>query len=207
MATENDSVKNTTDSEEPSAQLGRFEQWDRRAMLFLYGRFRNPVFDLLMPFMSVICNKGALHVVAGTLLIVCGYFARRPDLQRAGVALMAAAGSAGLIAELPIKYFWRRKRPFMVMDGVLPKVPHKRLLRRPSFPSGHASGYFAGAAALSVCYPALSVWFFSVAAIGAFSRIYNGVHFPTDVLAGSAIGAAFGYAVTPLLLPLLEKVF
>ena len=128
-------------------------------------------------------------------------------MERAGVVLMASAGSAFFIAEMPLKLIWRRKRPFMVMDGVIPKVPHKRLARRPSFPSGHASGYFAGAAALAVCYPALAPVFFTIATLGAFSRIYNGVHFPSDVIAGSIIGAVFAFIVTPLLLPLMTKVF
>ena len=207
MMTDDHPVKSESDTVGPPARLGRIEELDRRAMFFLYNRFRNPVFDFLLPLMSLICNKGKLHIGGGTLLIICGHYARRPDLQCAGVVLMASAGAAGLIAELPIKYFWRRRRPFMVMDGVSPKVPIKRLLRRPSFPSGHASGYFAGAVALAICYPAWTPLFLVVAALGSFSRIYNGVHFPSDVLAGSLIGAAFGAAVTLLLLPVLAGVF
>jgi undecaprenyl-diphosphatase len=201
------SAQDKTDKEKSFERFGPAEELDRRVMSFLYFRFRNPVFDILMPFMSVICNKGLLHIVAGTLMILCGLHARRPDLSRAGVVLMASSGAAFFVAELPIKYFWRRKRPFMVMDEILPKVPHKRLLRRPSFPSGHASGYFAGAVALSICYPALWAVFIAVAVLGAYSRIYNGVHFPSDVMGGAVIGAIFGFAVTLLLLPLLAGAF
>ncbi|MFA6448492.1 MAG: phosphatase PAP2 family protein [bacterium] len=207
MTTEKLSRKSGADAGDTPEKFGRFEEMDRRAMLFLYRRLRNPVFDLLMPFLSVICNKGALHIVAGALMIICGHFAKLPKLQSAGVVLMAAAGSAFFIAELPIKQIWKRKRPFMVMEEVLPKVPHKRLLKRPSFPSGHASGYFAGGVALSICYPSLATAFLCIAALGSFSRIYNGVHFPSDVIAGSLIGAAFGAALTPFLLPALMKAF
>ena len=207
MTSDELSELNQIDKEKTSERFGPVEELDRRAMSFLYFRFRNPVFDLLMPFMSVICNKGLLHMASGTFMILWGLHARLPGLSKAGVVMMASAGSAFFVAELPIKFFWRRKRPFMVMDEILPKVPHKRLLKRPSFPSGHASGYFAGAAALTICYPAWWAVFFAVAVLGAYSRIYNGVHFPTDVIAGSLIGAIFGFVVTPLLLPLLAGAF
>ena len=191
-------------SESPSEKrlpewLVRLDDLDRRAMVALYSRFRNPVFDVLMPFFSLIANRGVLHIGAGVLMLILG----GPAVKSAGVVMMASAGAAGLLTEVPVKFFWKRKRPFMVMEEIEPKVPHERLLRRPSFPSGHSAGYFAGAAALSVCFPAWAPLFLAAAALGAFSRIYNGVHFPSDVLAGSIIGVVFGLITTLLLRPLL----
>ena len=166
-------------------------------------RLRNPLFDAVMPVLSVAGNKGILHVAAGAAMMVFG----PPAVKRAGVAMLAAAGAAGLLTEVPIKFIWKRKRPFVVMEEIEPKVPHKRLTWRPSFPSGHSAGYFGVASALSVCFPAWAPLFLIVAALGAYSRIYNGVHFPSDVLAGSLIGVVSGFALTPFLLVLLAKTF
>ncbi len=64
-----------------------------------------------------------------------------------------------------------------------------------SFPSGHAASSFAAATVIAVLEPRLRVPAFVLAAGIAFSRVYNGVHWPSDVLVGAAVGV-----VTALLL-------
>jgi membrane-associated phospholipid phosphatase len=64
-----------------------------------------------------------------------------------------------------------------------------------SFPSGHAASSFAAATVISVVEPRLRVPAFALALGIAFSRVYNGVHWPSDVLVGAAVGV-----VTALLL-------
>jgi undecaprenyl-diphosphatase len=64
-----------------------------------------------------------------------------------------------------------------------------------SFPSGHATVAFACATVLSVATPRLALPLYSLAALIAFSRVYVGVHYPLDTLAGAALGAAIGLAV------------
>ena len=62
-----------------------------------------------------------------------------------------------------------------------------------SMPSSHAANWFAATMVLFLFYRR-SLWFMLPLALGvSFSRIYNGVHYPSDVLAGAIIGA--GYAV------------
>jgi undecaprenyl-diphosphatase len=72
--------------------------------------------------------------------------------------------------------------------------PLVKLPTDPSFPSGHAATSFAGAIMLSAFAPRYRYLFFLLAAGIAFSRVYVGVHWPFDVLAGAALGAALGYA-------------
>jgi undecaprenyl-diphosphatase len=57
-----------------------------------------------------------------------------------------------------------------------------------SFPSGHAATSFACATVLSAFVPRLRVPFFVLATLIALSRVYNGLHYPTDVLAGALLG-------------------
>jgi len=186
-----------------AAPLGALEMLDRLIMLFLYSRFRNPVFDLLMPILSRIADRGILHFIVGGLMLLFG----GPMVKRAALVMLASAGAAGFLTEMPIKFIWKRKRPFMVMESIMPTIPHKRLYRRPSFPSGHSAGYFGAAAGLTVCFPQWSPLFLICAALGAFSRIYNGVHFPSDVAAGSIIGVVFGFGVALGVHPLTNALF
>lgn len=57
-----------------------------------------------------------------------------------------------------------------------------------SFPSSHAVNNFAGALILAFFFPRNKWWFFGIAAIVAFSRVYVGVHYPFDVIGGAVIG-------------------
>ena len=59
-----------------------------------------------------------------------------------------------------------------------------------SFPSGHAAGAFVMASLMVHLYPFLAVPFYTGASIIAISRVYNGLHYPSDIMAGSAIGLA-----------------
>ena len=67
-----------------------------------------------------------------------------------------------------------------------------------SFPSGHATLAFAVAFVFAAKYPKFRYPLFALAALVAFSRIYIGMHFPSDVLAGAVLGSAVGLAVTSI---------
>jgi undecaprenyl-diphosphatase len=69
-----------------------------------------------------------------------------------------------------------------------------------SFPSGHAATSAAGLAVLAIAVPRLAPALAVLAAAIAFSRIYVGVHYPSDVLVGAAIGAIVGVAAAWLTL-------
>jgi undecaprenyl-diphosphatase len=86
-----------------------------------------------------------------------------------------------------VKYLFDRARPFLWDTEIAP------LIKTPSsssFPSGHSATAAAGAITLSVLYPPFTPVLVLAGLLVVLSRVYLGVHFPIDVLAGITIGIA-----------------
>jgi undecaprenyl-diphosphatase len=111
--------------------------------------------------------------------------------RRPAIFLTVAAGvySADLIATL-LKTLIPRHRPRVHQLVPGPK-DH-------SFPSGHAATSFAGATLLAWYAPRLRMPLYVLAAAIAFSRVYVGVHWPLDILAGAVLGWAVATALRQL---------
>ncbi len=91
-----------------------------------------------------------------------------------------------------LKKRFKRQRPLVKLPNV------KQVIAPPdefSFPSGHTASAFCMAIMLSCFFPALATLFFILASLTGLSRLVLQVHFPLDVLAGSALGIAAGYWV------------
>ncbi len=127
-------------------------------------------------------------------------WAQRPLLATT-LATAGAVWSADLVATL-LKAVFERPRPFEALAAADPLLG---ATVGASMPSGHAATAFAGAVVLSVLLRRAAPALFVLAAAIAFSRIYVGVHYPLDVLAGAALGAAFGGAVALLVLRLPRR--
>ena len=107
---------------------------------------------------------------------------RRRAFSR-GVAVTAVA--YGL--NQAVKFSVRRPRP--QLEDLPPLTP---VVTQLSFPSAHATTSFAAAAAYSRALPLASPLFYGAATMFALSRPYLGVHYPSDVLAGAALGTVTG---------------
>ncbi|MGO9490443.1 MAG: phosphatase PAP2 family protein [Solirubrobacteraceae bacterium] len=113
--------------------------------------------------------------------------------RRAASRGMLALAFASATVNGPIKLLVRRPRPShrRRLSGF--RMPHSY-----SFPSGHATSAFAFATAASCELPIVAPFVIPLASLVAYSRVYLGVHYPSDVVFGAAIGVASGLAVTSL---------
>lgn len=105
--------------------------------------------------------------------------------------------------EIPIqhlvKILVKRDRPFEVLGDVEFVLPPPD---RFSFPSGHTAGAFVLAIIISTFFPVMTIPLFLWAGAVGISRIYIGVHYPSDVLAGVLLGilsVAAAFALVPIL--------
>ncbi|MFC4856429.1 bifunctional phosphatase PAP2/diacylglycerol kinase family protein [Actinophytocola glycyrrhizae] len=118
--------------------------------------------------------------------------ARKGAPRRAGLRGIAAIGFASFAASGVGKRLFPRRRP---AADLLPL--YRRIAKRPtssSFPSGHAASAFAFASALAMEHRGAAAAVFPLAAAVGYSRVHTGVHWPSDVVAGAAIGVGAAYA-------------
>ena len=116
-------------------------------------------------------------------------WAKRPVLAvTASTAL--CVWTSDLLA-IGLKEVFDRPRPFEELAAADPLM---RATVGESLPSGHASTSFAGALVLAYLVRRAIPFLFALAVLIAFSRVYVGVHYPLDLLAGAALGSAVALA-------------
>jgi len=138
-------------------------------------------------FFVALSHIGSYGIVWFTLAVLTAIYLRRPTaFALVGIAYFASAAVADVL-----KLLVDRPRP---LDH--PLVPEPTTA---SFPSGHATTSFACAATLSSMLPrSAAPVLYALAAAIAYSRVYVGVHYPLDVLAGAALGIGVARALRPL---------
>lgn len=157
--------------------------------------YTTPALDRVMPALSLSGSLGAIWLgILGALAV----FGKKTGRRIALIGLGALA--IGFFASEIIKEITLRPRPFLSLEEV------RLLVAAPSsyaFPSGHttssfavASGLFLGAQRLMGRVPVWAWGSVALAAAISYSRLYVGVHWPTDVLAGIALGIASGWVAS-----------
>jgi membrane-associated phospholipid phosphatase len=154
---------------------------------FINLTLSNRFFDVLMPFLS----GNALFVPAvilGAAILICKG-GRRGLICVVMLVLIVWMGDS-LVCNT-IKHATERLRPCNVYPDI-----HALIGRSDSFslPSSHAANWFAATALLLLFYPRSWRITLPLACAVSFSRVYNGVHYPSDVLAGAILGAGYSIA-------------
>ncbi|MFW5701565.1 MAG: phosphatase PAP2 family protein [Bacteroidota bacterium] len=161
-------------------------QFDTYLFHLVNSGMANPALDFLMPIITDV--KYWIPVYIGMFALI----AWRGGKNRFGAmfAIMLAAVLADQINSNILKDLFDRPRPCHIMTDI-------RLLvgcgGGRSFPSSHAANNFALATVLTFFYGRWKWWFYSGAALVAFSRTYVGVHYPLDLLGGAVVGLTIGW--------------
>ncbi len=139
----------------------------------------SPGLDRVLVRITTAANYWRLWLAIAALLALVGGRRGRAAAGRGVLALMIAA----ITTNGPVKLLTRRRRPAPSVRPALIRMP-----RSPSFPSGHSAAAFAFAAAAARELPELAPVLGPLAVAVGYSRVHTGVHYPSDVAAGAAIG-------------------
>ncbi|HAX50839.1 phosphatase PAP2 family protein [Muricomes intestini] len=165
-------------------------QLEGNILLFIQEHIRQDWMTPFWIFITSLGNKGWFWLAVSALMLI----PRRT--RKIGIMALLALSIGFLITNLALKNLVARIRPYETVEGL------KLLIARQSdfsFPSGHACASFAAASVYFRKLP--QKWGISavvLAALIAFSRLYVGVHYPTDVLAGAVIGIWAAWAAIHL---------
>lgn len=138
--------------------------------------------DMLTPFMKIVTflgNGGWFWILCAVVLLAI------PKTRKTGYAAVLSLIFGVIVTNLLLKNIVARPRPFAEIEALIP------LIAKPtdfSFPSGHTTASFAVALVMLRMLPKkIGIPAVVLAALVAFSRLYLGVHYPTDVLTGFVV--------------------
>ncbi len=159
---------------------------------------RSPFIDGLIVFMAN--GFGYLMIMVAILFLyihtdspfVCtrpfsGFTRRAKEVLR----VLASGGIAWASASI-LKEFIVTPRPFVLFPEITPLFIHGGM---DSFPSGHATFFFALATALFLSHRRVGILYYGVALVVCFGRVASGVHFPVDILGGALLGIGIALCV------------
>jgi undecaprenyl-diphosphatase len=157
------------------------------SLLTAVVQHRTPWLDDVMVFFSVIGNRGVLWLVLGAAGLL--FTDRKPQAWRLVLTMLCTY----LVVDVALKAAFGRPRPYELLAGL------QILIDRPtssSFPSTHAALGIAGALAGARVFPSAAWILWPLGILVGVSRLYVGVHWPSDVAGGMLAGAAVAWFVT-----------
>lgn len=167
----------------------KLQLWDRRLFQWINGRLHNRFFNFWLYYLTHL--GGATFTICACLL--CWGLAP-PSWSTQG----AQAAVALAVSHIPVaaaKKMYPRVRPHLALPGT-------RTFRKPlvdhSFPSGHTTAAFSLAVPMMIGHPEWTALFLTLSLVVGFSRMYLGLHYPSDVLAGAVIGTSVATATVAL---------
>ncbi len=140
-------------------------------------------------------------VVAFLVLLVVSQKTLREKITIAVSAFLSAAIARVIVTEI-IRHFIHRPRPFLTHQV------HQLIVESSySFPSGHATFFFAFSTAVYMYNKKSGTWFLIGSTIVCLARVAAGVHYPSDILGGAILGAATAWTTVRYAMPIIQKIF
>ena len=167
---------------------------DGNILLWVQDNLRNPVLSAILKPITHMGDKGIFWILLTLALLLF------KKTRKAGLCSMLALFCMLLVNDVMLKHLVNRTRPYEVIEGLTLIVGRAS---DASFPSGHTASSFASWYALHKSLPMVtdkrkakgfSILLLVIAILIALSRIYVGIHYPSDVLAGVVVGLLCGVA-------------
>ena len=173
-------------------------EFEGSILLWIQNNLRSDFLDPIMKAITMLGDKGLIWILVTLALLIVR------KTRPLGVVCAASMVFGLIITNLVIKNWAARVRPYEMVQGLNCIVP---LAKDWSFPSGHTTNSLACAWVLFRKTPKkCGVPALILAILIAFSRLYVGIHYPTDVLGGALIGLGSA-CLAMLLVPRMEKRF
>jgi undecaprenyl-diphosphatase len=179
---------------------GFLQQIDTSVFFFFNHTLSNGVFDAFFSAITNIRNWIPVYIIFALLLIIKGGKKGRIGL----VMVLLLVTLTDQVGFKLLKEHVCRPRPFDALHDVL--LPNGKAGGY-SFPSNHALNNFGVATFFSMLYRQYRYPLFITASLIALSRVYLGVHYPSDILGGAALGVGFGWCFGYFYKEVIEKKF
>lgn len=170
---------------------------DYNLFLVLNKSFHPPVLLFLAKLFSGAETLGFIWFIIALTLI---YFER--NHPRILVELFLALFASFCFVNLIFKPLIGRLRPEFILENINVFINNFDYF---SFPSGHAASSFAGALILSNIFPKGKIFFYLLALLISLSRVYLGVHFFSDIIAGAILGLVVAQIIVKWSLVKIKK--
>ncbi len=159
-------------------------------LLWIQEYLRMPGLDAVMQGITHLGDFGIFWILMAVLLLLYA------GTRRAGLTVAAGMLASFVINNLMLKNLVGRTRPYEVINGLTLLVDKAFDL---SFPSGHSATSFVAAVILWGTLPRrYGIGALALATLISFSRLYVGIHYPTDVLCGAVSGILLGLILLKL---------
>lgn len=161
--------------------------FDQNLLLWIQDTLQTPVLTSFFTFLTRLGDAGMIWI----LMSVCLLLSKRT--RTIGIMALCSLGFTYIIDNVILKNLIGRIRPYEVIQGLQCLIERQNDF---SFPSGHTGSSFAVAVVLLLKLPKkYGIPALLLAALIGFSRLYLGVHYPTDVLCGALVGTMIAVCV------------
>ena len=177
--------------------MEKFFELDGNILLWIQDYIRNDFLTPIFKFITSLGDGGCVWIVIAIVLL----FVRK--YRKVGFMVGASLLGSLLFNNLLVKNIVARPRPYRIIETLAILIPESGEY---SFPSGHTSSSFAAGVVLYLMLPKkYGIPVMSLAFLIGISRLYVGVHYPTDVLGGMVMGTVIAGTIVRITERLLLK--